>query len=205
MPSLLAISSSPRGDQSISNNLVHTFVDAWKQAHTGGSVKTRNLEMTNLPFISPAWMAGAYSPAEQHSPEMKQALAISDELIAELKAADHIVLGTPMYNFNTPAIVKAWIDHVVRLNETFTASYEGLLKNKKATVIIASSGVYTRGAHSESYNAESGYLKQILGFMGISDTQIILAGGSQAINTGQTTLPNLLKQFEPEVQKAAQQ
>ncbi len=204
MPSLLAITSSPRGDQSVSNNLVRTFVDAWKQAHAGGNVKTRDLQATDLPFINPAWMAGAYTPAEQHSPDMKQALAISDELIAELKATDHIVLGTPMYNFNTPAIVKAWIDHVVRLNQTFNASYEGLLKNKKATVIISSGSVYTPGAQAESFNAESGYLKQILGFVGI-DTQIILAGGSQAINTGQTTLPDLLRQFEPEVQKAAQQ
>jgi len=126
MPSLLAITSSPRGDQSVSNNLVRTFVDAWKQAHAGGNVKTRDLQATDLPFINPAWMADAYTPAEQHSPDMKQALAISDELIAELKATDHIVLGTPMYNFNTPAIVKAWIDHVVRLNQTFNASYEGL-------------------------------------------------------------------------------
>jgi len=204
MPSLLAITSSPRGDQSVSNNLVRTFVDAWKQAHAGGNVKTRDLQATDLPFINPAWMAGAYTPAEQHSPDMKQALAISDELIAELKATDHIVLGTPMYNFNTPAIVKAWIDHVVRLNQTFNASYEGLLKNKKATVIISSGSVYTPGAQAESFNAESGYLKQILGFVGI-DTQIILAGGSQAINTGQTTLPDLLRQFEPEVQQAAQQ
>jgi len=204
MPSLLAITSSPRGDQSVSNNLVRTFVDAWKQAHAGGNVKTRDLQATDLPFINPAWMAGAYTPAEQHSPDMKQALAISDELIAELKATDHIVLGTPMYNFNTPAIVKAWIDHVVRLNQTFNASYEGLLKNKKATVIISSGSVYTPGAQAESFNAESGYLKQILGFVGI-DTQIILAGGSQAINTGQTTLPDLLSQFEPEVQQAAQQ
>lgn len=203
MPSLLAITSSPRGDQSVSNNLVRTFTDAWKQTHQGGAVKTRDLQTTNLPFISPAWMAGAYTPVEQHSPEMKQALAISDQLIAELKAADHIVLGAPMYNFNTPAIVKAWIDHVVRLNETFTSSYEGLLKNKKATVIIASSGVYTPGAHAESFNAESGYLKQILGFIGLTDTEVILAGGSQAVNTGQTTLPELLKQFEPEVQAAA--
>jgi len=204
MPSLLAITSSPRGDQSVSNNLVRTFVDAWKQAHAGGNVKTRDLQATDLPFINPAWMAGAYTPAEQHSPDMKQALAISDELIAELKATDHIVLGTPMYNFNTPAIVKAWIDHVVRLNQTFTPSYEGLLKGKKATVIIASGGLYTPGAPAEGYNSESSYLKQILGFIGL-ETQILLAGGSQAINTGQTTLPDLLRQFEPEVQKAAQQ
>lgn len=203
MPTLLAITASPRGQQSVSTNLVHTFVDSWKQIHSDGKVIARDLATTPLPFISPAWMAGAYTPAEQHSSEMKQALAISDELIAELQAADRIVIGTPMYNFSTPAILKAWIDHVVRLNQTFTASYEGLLKNKKTTVIIASSGVYTPGAYAESFNAESGYLKQILGFIGLTDTEIILAGGTQALNTGEITLPTLLKQFEPQVQQAA--
>jgi FMN-dependent NADH-azoreductase len=205
MPSLLAITSSPRGEQSISNNLVRTFVDAWKQANEGGSVKTRDLPKTDLPFVSPAWMAGSHTPVDQHSPEMKQALAISDELIAELKAADHIVLGTPMYNFAPPAIVKAWIDHVVRLNETFNAGYEGLLKNKKATIIIASSGVYTPGSAGESANAESAYLRQIFAFMGINDIEIILAGGGEAVNKGEITLPNLLQQFEPAVTNAVQQ
>ena len=96
MSTLLAITASPRGDQSVSNNLVYTFVEAWKQNNIGGKVISRNLQTTNLPFISPSWIGGAYSPAEQHSPEMKQALKISGEMIAELKAADHIVIGTPM-------------------------------------------------------------------------------------------------------------
>ena len=203
MPSLLAITASPRGDQSVSTNLVHTFVESWKQNHAGGTVTARDLASTDLPFISPAWFNGAYTPAEQHSPEMKQALKISDELIAELKAADHIVIGTPMYNFSTPAIFKAWIDHVVRINQTFSPNYEGLLKNKKTTVIIASAGVYTAGSPTQSYDAETGYIKQILGFIGLTDTTILHAGGSSAVSTGQTTLPDLLKQYVPEVQAAA--
>ena len=203
MPSLLAITASPRGDQSVSTNLVHTFVESWKQNHAGGTVTFRDLTSTDLPFISPSWMGGAYTPAEQHSPEMKQAINISNELIAELKAADHIVIGVPMYNFSTPAIFKAWIDHVVRINQTFTPSYEGLLKNKKTTVIIASGGVYAPGTPMQSYDPETGYIKQILGFIGLTDTTIIHAGGSSAIMQGQTTLPALLKEFVPEVQAAA--
>ncbi len=203
MPSLLSIVASPRGDYSVSRALTAQFVDAWKSHHAGGTVVTRDLCQTKLPFIDLPWIAGAYTPAEQHSPEMKESLAISDELIAELQAADHIVIGTPMYNFSTPAILKAWIDHIVRVNVTFTTSYEGLLKNKKATVIVASSGVYTPGSHTESYNAETGYIKQILGFVGITDVNVILAGGTSAINSGATTQEALVASFTPTVEAAA--
>lgn len=204
MPSLLAIESSPRGDYSISRSLTQTFIDAWKTAHGGGGVVVRDLMKTNLPFVDLPWIAGAYTPAEKHSPEMIQALNISNELIAELKAADHIVIGTSMYNFSTPANLKAYIDHIVRINETFTASYEGLLKGKKVTIIIASGSVYAPGSQMESYNAESGYLKQVLGFIGLTDMNIVLVGGTGAIDAGKTPREELLKEFIPAVTEAAQ-
>lgn len=203
MPSLLALTASPRGSYSISNALTETFMAAWQKNHSLGSVTKRDLFETKLPFVDLPWIAGAYSPADQHTPEMKQALAISDELIAELKAADHIVLGTPMYNFSTPAILKAWIDHVVRINETFSPSYEGLVHGKKVTVIISSGSVYTAGSHMESYNLESAYLKQILGFIGITDISFILAGGSGGVDMGKVSREDLLAQFIPQVEAAA--
>ena len=203
MPNLLSILASPRGDYSISRALTATFVDEWKKNHTDGNVTTRDLCQTKLPFVDLPWIAGAYTPAEQHSPEMKTALSISDELIAELEAADHIVIGTPMYNFSTPAILKAYIDHIVRINKTFTASYEGLLKNKKLTVIIASSGEYTPGSFMENANAESGYLKQILGFIGLTDITIVLAGRTVDVDLGKTTREALLAQQAPKVVEAA--
>ncbi len=203
MPSLLAVMASPRGDYSISRHLTQSFVEAWKHHHEGGTVTTRDLFTTHLPFVDLPWIAGAYTPAEQHSPEMEKSLAVSNELIAELQAADHIVIGTPMYNFTTPAILKAWIDQIVRVNVTFTPQYEGLLKGKKATVIIASSGTYTPGAHAESYNFESAYLRHILGFVGITDVNILLAGGTVAVDLGQTSREDLLAQYTPEVVAAA--
>jgi FMN-dependent NADH-azoreductase len=203
MPNLLVVLSSPRGEYSVSRNLTHTFVEAWKKNHPGGEVVTRDLFHSELPFVDLPWIAGAYTPAEQHSPEMADALKISDTLIAELEQADHIVIGTSMYNFSTPAILKAWIDHIVRINRTFTASYEGLLKNKKVTILLASGGVYTPGAHTESYNAESGYLKQILGFIGLTDVNVLLVGGTSAIDMGKTAREEFLAQFTPEVTAAA--
>lgn len=203
MPSLLAIESSPRGEYSVSRTLTGKFIADWKAGHAGGPVVLRDLTKTKLPFVDLPWIAGAYTPAEQHSPEMKEALQVSNELIPELMAADHIVLGTSMYNFSIPAILKAYIDHIVRIGVTFTSSYEGLVKGKKMTIILASGGVYTPGAQTESYNAASGYLRQIFGFIGITDVTILLAGGTSAVSTGKATLTDLVSQFEPEVASAA--
>jgi FMN-dependent NADH-azoreductase len=204
MPNLLVIESSPRGDYSVSRALTATFVEAWQKSHAGGQVVVRDLAKTTLPFVDLPWIAGAYTPAEQHSPEMQQALQVSNQLIAELQAADHIVLGTSMYNFSTPAILKAYIDQIVRVGVTFSSSYEGLLKNKKAVVIVASAGEYAPGSYMESYNADTGYIKQIFGFIGITDLTFVLAGGTADIDQGKVKREDLLAKYVPEVQAAAQ-
>jgi FMN-dependent NADH-azoreductase len=202
MPNLLVVVSSPRGDYSVSRTLTKQFVEQWKKDHDG-NVVTRDLEETALTFVNLPWIAGAYTPVEQHSPDMIEALKLSNELIAELQAADHIVIGTSMNNFAVPARLKAWIDQIVRYGVTFSASYEGLLKGKKVTVIQASGGVYTPGVHMESYNHETGYLKFILGFIGLTDVTVVLAGGSNDVAQGKTTLPELVAQYTPEVLAAA--
>ncbi len=203
MPSLLAIETSPRGDYSVSRKLTAKFIEDWKAQHAGGTVVVRDLTKTTLPFIDLPWIMGAYSPAEKHSPEMKQALAISNELVAELMAADHFVIGTAMYNFSIPANLKAYIDHIVRIGVTVTPTYEGLVKGKKATVLLASGGTYTPGAPAESYNVASSYLKQVFGFIGITDMTVVLTGGTAAVDMGKKTLPELLGEFEPAVAQAA--
>jgi FMN-dependent NADH-azoreductase len=204
MPTLLSIQASPRGDYSVSRKLSDAFIHAWSEKHSGGTVITRDLHRTELPFVALPWIAGAYTPAEQHSPEMKEALAVSDELIAELQAADTILIGAPMYNFSVPAILKAWIDQVARIGKTFSASYEGLVKGKKVVVILSSGSVYTAGSPTESYNVESSYLRQVLGFMGMTEVEIVLAGGSGAVSMGKRTLEDLVAEFTPAVVAAAQ-
>lgn len=199
MSTLLKIDVSPRGDYSISRKLSGEFAEQWKQAHPDGTVVVRDLFKTSLPFVDLPWIAGAYSTPDQHTPEQKAALKVSDELIAELLAADEILLATPMFNFSIPAALKAYIDHIVRIGKTFTASYEGLAKGRKVTLIIASGGVYTPGSHMESYNAETGYLKQILGFIGLTDVTIVHAGGTSAIDQGKVKREEFLVPFEQEV------
>ena len=145
----------------------------------------------------------AYTPSDQRTPESATAIKISDELTAELKAADQIVIGTPMYNFSVPAMLKAYIDHIVRVGVTVSTSNEGLLKGKKTTVIIASGGDFSPGAPYESYNQASGYLRQVLGFIGLTDVNIILAGSAKAIDQGQTTMVEFTSQFESALASAA--
>ncbi len=203
MSTLLAVYASPRGDFSVSRTLTHTFVEAWRQNHADSTVVTRDLTTTPLPFVDLPWIAGAFSSPDRQTDAHKAALGVSDDLIAELKAADHIVLGTPMYNFNIPANVKAWIDHIVRYGVTFSASYEGLLKGKKVTVIVASGSVYTPGSHMELFDLETGYLKHIFGFIGLTDVTFIKAGGSNDVNQGKVSLEAFVKGFEPAILQAA--
>jgi FMN-dependent NADH-azoreductase len=202
MPQLLTIIASPRGEYSISRSLAAQYTAAWKDKHQNGTLVERDLYKTNLPFVDLPWIAGAYTPAEDHSSAMAEAISVSNELIAELVAADDILIATPMYNFSIPAILKAYIDHIVRFNVTFSASYEGMVKGKKCTVIIASGGVYTPGAFMESWDRETSYLKMILGFIGISDVEFVHAGGSNDIAQGKVSQQDVVASFIPATIKA---
>lgn len=205
MPTLLNIQSSPRGAASISRILSQKFVAEWEKSHPDGQVVVRDLTESRLPFIGVPWISGVFLPAEQRSPEMQLALQASDELIAELFAADHILIGTPMYNFTVPANLKAWIDLIVRPRVTHSGPPErkGLVTGKRCTIIIASGGVYNEGLPAAAADYESGYLKHILGFIGITDVEVVLAGGTASILFGSTTTEELTQQFQPAVLAAA--
>jgi FMN-dependent NADH-azoreductase len=191
MPSLLAIEVSPRHGFSTSRKLTAHFIDEWKSAHPGSAVVVRDLMKTPPPFVDHAWIGGAFTPREQHSPESAAAIKVSDDLVTELKAADEIVIGTPMFNFSIPAVLKAYIDQIVRVGVTVSANNVGLLTDKKATVILASGGDFSPGSPVEKYNQASGYLRQVLAWIGIKDVDIILAGRARAGATGETAIEQL--------------
>ena len=188
MSTLLVIGVSPRYEHSTSRKLTSLFVQRWRAAHPSGRVVDRDLVMTNLPFVDLPWIGGAFTPPEQHSPESAAAIKVSDDLVAELKAADHIVIGTPMYNFSIPAALKAYIDHVVRVGVTVSPTNVGLLTGKKAIIILASGGDFSPGSPIEGYNQASGYLRQVLAWIGITDVEIVLAGRARAGDTGATAV-----------------
>ncbi len=186
MPRLLAIHASPRFDGSISRALTSLFIDEWRAANVDGQVVVRDLSASPPPFVDLAWIGGAYTPPETHSPEVSAAIEVSNNLVAEIQAADHIVIGTPMFNFSIPAVLKAWIDQIVRVGVTVSADNVGLLTGKKATVILATGGDFSPGSPVEAYNQASGYLRQLFGWIGITDVEIVLADRARAGGNGET-------------------
>lgn len=203
MTCLLVIEASPRFEHSTSRILTAQFVEKWSRLHPNASVIRRDLARSNLHFVDLPWIGAAFTPPDQHSPESAAALKTSNTLIEELKAADHIVIGTPMYNFSIPALLKAYIDQIVRVGVTVSTTYEGMLKGKKATVILTTGGDFSPGAPFASANVASSYLKQILGFVGITDVNIVLAVKTLTIDQGETTLADFAKRFDAEISAAA--
>lgn len=206
MATLLKIDVSPRGEYSISRQLGNHFATEWQSNHVGGEIVTRDLATTNLPFVDLPWIAGAFSAEDQHTEAHKAALKLSDELIAELLVADEIVISTPMYNFNVPAALKAWIDHIVRLNKTFAFGPEGLkglAAGKKLTVLIASGSDFSVGSPLEAYNIEGPYFRVVFGFIGITDITIVHAGGTNKVAHGEVTAPVFIEKFLHDINTAA--
>ena len=208
MPTLLHIDASPRGDASLSRQLSAAYAAKWKESHANGKIIRRDLTTTkDLTFVDLAWIAGAYSAPDTRSDESKKALEISDTLIAELVEADTIVVGTPMYNFNVPAALKAWIDLIVRVGRTFAVNngnYEGLLKGKKAVIAIAAGGHYD-SEYMAAINNETPYLKLILGFVGITDVTVELAGGGSDVAYGKISKEELLAPHITKLEELAAQ
>ncbi|HEY0263221.1 MAG TPA: NAD(P)H-dependent oxidoreductase [Granulicella sp.] len=187
MPTLLHIDSSPMGEASVSRHLTSEFVQGWKAANPDGTVITRDLTTTAISPINGAWVGAVYTPAESLTPEQKQLTALSDTLIGELQAADEYVIGVPMHNFSIPSTLKLWIDQISRVNKTFsyaTGTPVGLLTGKKATILIAAGGVYDAGTVMASYNFVEPYLRTLLGFLGVTDVNVVTAGGAAALNYG---------------------
>jgi FMN-dependent NADH-azoreductase len=188
MPTLLRIDSSPLvDDASISRQLTAEFVQHWLRAYPGGKVITRDLAMAELPLVTADWIGAAFSPEAGFTPRQREVLAISNELIGELQTADEYVIGVPMYNFSIPAVLKLWIDQIVRAGKTF--SYEGgmpagLLLRKKATFLVASGGVYDQGTPMAAMNFAEPYLRSIFAFVGVTDTSFINAGGTAKLRYG---------------------
>ena len=203
MTKLLVVETSPRGDYSISRGLTRRFVAEWTAAHPGGEVVDRDLMETDLPFVTAPWLQAYFTPPEQHSAEMKEVLRLSDELVAELLASDHLVIATPVYNYNVPALLKAWIDHIVRKALTLGLDGRGLLTGKKATVLLASGGVYSEGSPIRDRDIATQYLRLILDVIGISDVTFIAAGNAKAVDLGQIGRDDFLAKFQGEIASEA--
>lgn len=188
MSTLLHIDSSPLYGRSVSRQLTAAFVEQWKASHPGGKVIARDLSATAMPPVSAAWVGAAYTPEAARSQEQQEALALSDTLIAELEQADEYVIGVPMHNFGVPSVLKLWIDEISRAGRTFSyadGKPKGLLTGKKATFLIATGGVYDPQTQMASFNFVEPYLRSVFGFLGVTDTTFLTAGGTAALQHGQ--------------------
>ena len=199
---LLHIDASPRGPRSRSRQLGAQFVAAWQAAHPAGRVATRDIGHEPPPFVTAAWVEGAFAPPAEQSPSAREAIAISDRYVDELLAADELLITTPIYNLSLPAALKAWIDQIVRAGRTFSAGaggFEGLAKGKRARIIVASGSDFRPGTPGGAYNFLEPYLRAVLGFIGITDVEFIYAhsqnqgnpAGVQAVADAQTALAQL--------------
>ncbi|HWY06172.1 MAG TPA: FMN-dependent NADH-azoreductase [Candidatus Acidoferrales bacterium] len=206
MATLLKIDSSPMGENSISRKLTAQFAASWRKAHPGGEVISRDLTKTELPPVNGMWVGAAHTREDSHSPEQREALAISDTLIAELQKADEYVFGVPMHNFSIPSTLKLWIDQVARAGKTFSYGADGakgLLTGKKATLLIASGGVYEHGTAMESLNFVTPYLRAVFGFLGVTDVTIIAAEGTAQLMSGKVDPQTFLAPSLEKVQSHA--
>ena len=203
MSKLLVVEASPRGTYSISRNLASKFIEEWKAAHPNGEVVERDLAKMELPYVNLPWLGASLTPIEKHTPEMKDALILSNELVDELLAADHIVISTPVYNYNIPANLKSYVDHIVRKGRTLGMTGEGLVQGKACTVLMASGGVYTEGSPIRDRDIATQYLRLILKVIGIEDVTFVAAGGSKVVDLGEKTRESFLSAFTPSVSAAA--
>ena len=188
MPTLLHIDSSPLGEASISRHLTNEFIQSWKLANPDGKIITRDLTTTSIAPVTAAWVGAAYTPEDSRTPEQRQVLALSDTLIAELQSADEYVFGVPMHNFGVPSSIKLWIDQIARAGKTFSyvdGAPAGLLKGKRASFLITSGGVYDAGTAMASFNFVEPYLRTVFGFLGVTETTFLNAGGTAALRYGQ--------------------
>jgi FMN-dependent NADH-azoreductase len=173
---LLQIDSSAR-TSSVTRRLTAKFAEEWRKNHPDGEVIQRDLCGTILPQITDDWNA-THLEESKLTPAHRSYLSTSDELIEELKTADTVFIGAPMYNFSIPSSLKAWIDQIVRLGKTVgygPNGPQGLLAKKKVVVITSRGGAYEKGTAKEAFDFQEPYLRHILGFIGLTDVTFIHA------------------------------
>ena len=179
MKNILLIQSSPRGNASLSQKVAQAVVNDLRSGHSHIKVVVRDLAQNPPPHVGLDFIAGGFAPPEKRTPEQAKAIAVSDTLIDELFGADVIVIAAPMHNFGLPSTLKAWIDHIVRAGRTFSYGAngpEGLVKGKRAILVLARGGVYSNGP-AKSFDFQEPYLRTVLGFIGVTDVSVVHVEG----------------------------
>lgn len=182
MGTLLHIDSSVRAannpnpnHDSISKNIAHRFIDTWKQNRPDDEYIYRDVGVNPPDFITQDWIGAVFTPEDQRTPVQKERLALSDKLIAEVTAADIILISSPMYNYGMPAQLKAWFDQVVRINKTFDFDLSRgdfplqPLLSGKTLIIVTSSGEFgfEKGGIREDSSHLAPHLRTLSKYLGV--------------------------------------
>jgi FMN-dependent NADH-azoreductase len=176
MKTLLQLKTSIFSTGGESSRLADAFVETRKIIEPGLRIITRDLAKDPVPHLTAEGFQGFIAKPEARTPEQAKIVAYSDALIDELRRANTIVLGLPMYNFGVPSALKAYFDHVARAGVTFKYSDKGpvgLLTGKKAYIIATRGGNFT----GTSWDTQTAYVRNFLAFVGITDVEFIIAEG----------------------------
>jgi len=180
MKNILHIISSPRGEASFSIKLGNAIVEKIKAEHPGSTVTEVNLVEQHFPHLEEAHLTSFFTPAENRSVALQEAVKHSDDAIQALRDADFIVIGAPMYNYSIHSSLKAWLDHIVRAGITFRYDengLHGLLENKKVYIAESTGGIYSEGP-MQANDFVAPYLKTVLGHIGLTDLTVFRVEGT---------------------------
>ncbi|GAB3551480.1 NAD(P)H-dependent oxidoreductase [Noviherbaspirillum agri] len=176
MQNLLQINASLFGENGQSTQLANQFVAGWRAANPAADVVVRDVDAEPIPHLSAQRFGAFLAKPEERTAEQQEVVALSDKLVEELRNADVIALGLPMYNFGVPSTLKAYFDHIARAGVTFKYTEHGavgLLTGKKAYVFAARGGMYA----DTPADTQAAYVRNFLSFIGISDVEFIYAEG----------------------------
>lgn len=196
MTNILHIDSSLFGKDGKSRQLSAEFATTLRNTHPGSQYHYRDLHSQPIPHLDGERFAAFTSPEEKLNDYQKEVLALSDRLINELKAADVLILGIPMYNLGVPSTFKAWIDHIARAGQTFRYTEngpQGLLNGNTKIYVLAARGGQYQGTERDT---QSSYLRHILGLMGLTKVEFIYAEG---LNMGGDTAINVLREAQSKI------
>lgn len=199
MNTLLQLNTSLFSNEGQSSRLADEFVAAWKAKHPDGRVIPRDLAREPVPHLDGPRFLSFLAQPEARSPEQHAVVAYSDALIDELRSADILVLGLPMYNFGIPSTLKAYFDHIARAGVTFRYTEKGpvgLLTGKRAFVFAARGGRYA----GTPLDRQTGYVRDFLGFLGIADVEFVYAEG---LNMGEDSKSAALAEARGRLERLA--
>jgi FMN-dependent NADH-azoreductase len=179
MSKILLVLSSPRGEASHSTRVARELVRSLTANEPGADVTERDVAAEPLPHLDGGFLAALHTDAASRTPEQAEAVARADGLVAELLAADTIVIASAMINFAPASTLKAWFDNLLRAGVTFRydeSGPHGLVTGKKVYLVAARGGVYSEGP-AKPFDFQIPYLRHMLGFMGMTDVEVITIDG----------------------------